>query len=135
LQEIVSENPMVDLFLLMVDRDCNRMRNVEKAAAREAEHPRRLLACLAIEEVEVWMLALHRERLGAGWSEVRAECDPKERHAEPFLRDQGWLTQVGRGRKRAMRELPTRWSSLLSLCPELAELRDRLGATLSGVAP
>lgn len=131
LADIVAQNPMVDLFLVMVDRDCNRMKNVECAAEREAEHPRRLVACLAVEEVEVWMLALHREELSGRWPEVRSDCDPKERYAEPFLREKGWLTEVGKGRKHAMRELPTRWSSLLSVCPELAELRDRLQSLLA----
>ncbi len=97
---------------------------------REAEHPGRLLACLAVEEVEVWMLALHRDALGGRWPEVRADCDPKERYADPFLREKGWLTEVGHGRKRAMRELPSRWGSLLSVCPELAELRERLRALM-----
>ncbi len=127
---IVEENPMMDLFLVLVDRDCNRMKNAERAAEREAEHPRRLLACLAVEEVEVWMLALHRDELGGRWPEVRADCDPKELYADPFLREKGWLTEVGRGRKRAMRELPSRWGSLLSVCPELAQLRERLRALM-----
>jgi hypothetical protein len=30
-----------------------------------------------------------------------------------------------------MRELRTQWSSLLTVCPELAELRDRLGEWFS----
>jgi hypothetical protein len=131
IEGIVAENPMVDLFLLMVDRDCNRMRNVERAADREAGHPGRLVACLAVEEVEVWMLALHRDALGERWSAIRSDCDPKERYADPFLREKGWLTEVGRGRKHAMRELPTKWGPLLSVCPELAELRDRLRSVLA----
>jgi hypothetical protein len=125
-KRIVEENPMVDLFFLVVDRDCNRFQNEARAASREQEHPGRLLACLAIEEVEVWMLALHREILGERWNAVRSECDPKERYAEPFLQERGWLSQVGKGRKRAMRGLATQWKSLLTVCPELAVLRERL---------
>jgi hypothetical protein len=125
-KRIVDENPMVDLFLLMVDRDCNSFQNEAKLAAREQEHPGRLLGCVAIEEAEVWMLALHRESLGERWSGVRSECHPKERYAEPFLQEQGWLSQVGKGRKRAMRGLSAQWKSLLSLCPELATLHSRL---------
>jgi hypothetical protein len=84
--------------------------------------------------VEVWMLALHREELDGRWPEVRSDCDPKERYADSFLRGKGWLTEVGRGRKRAMRELATQWASLLSVCPELAELRDRLSTLLTASA-
>lgn len=127
---IVEENPMEDLFLLMVDRDGDRLGNSRQALARELDHPQRLIACLAVEEVEVWMLALHRGALQAPWPEIRAHHDPKEHYAEPFLRQQEWLMQVGHGRKRAMRELGAQWRSLLTVCPELEELRLRLRAWL-----
>ncbi|WP_309891619.1 hypothetical protein [Archangium sp.] len=125
--QIVAENPMVDLFLLMVDRDCNRYRNEERAEAREQEHPGKLLACLAVQEVEVWMVALHREAVDApSWKEVRAECDPKERYADPLLRELSSPTAVGHGRKQAMREIATQWNALVQRCEELARLRERL---------
>jgi hypothetical protein len=38
--EIVRENPMIDLFLLIVDADCDREGNHERAAARAAESTR-----------------------------------------------------------------------------------------------
>lgn len=126
-ERIIAENPMVDLFLLMVDRDCNRYRNEERAEARELEHPGKLLACLAVQEVEVWMVALHREAVDApSWKELRADCDPKERYAEPLLRKLGSPTAVGHGRKQAMREIATQWNALLQRCEELARLRERL---------
>jgi hypothetical protein len=84
IRQIVADNPMVDLFLLVVDRDCDRQNNTLRASDREAEHAGKLLACVAIEEVEVWMLALHRKKLAVRWVDVRAECDPKETYAEPF---------------------------------------------------
>lgn len=122
---IVLDNPMIDLFLVMIDRDGNRRGNEAKAQARATEH-RNLVVCLAIEEVEVWMLALHRDKLEEPWTEVRAEHDPKERFADPLLRRLGWTGEVGRGRKRAMRELGKGWTGLLQVCPELAELRARV---------
>ena len=130
---IVDENRMVDLFLLIVDRDCNRANNVERAAERQAEHSDCLLACLAVEEVETWMLALHLPKLKATWAEVRAECDPKEEFAEPFLADQGWTLGVGRGRKAAMRAMRGGgWKSLFSLCEEIRALRDDVAAWHAG---
>jgi hypothetical protein len=128
--EIVRDNPMEDLFLLIVDRDCNRFKNVERAASREAEHTGRLIACLAVEEVEVWMLALHRERLSAGWADVRNECDPKERFADPLL-DMLGRDSPGRGRKGAMRLLGTKWKGLLDLCPEIDTLKTMIAARLA----
>jgi len=120
---IVADNPMIDLFLLVVDRDCDAKRE-PAARAREVEHPGRLLACVAIEEIEVWLLAIHKDDLGLRWPDVRADCHPKERYAEPFLAAHDG---PGRGRKAAMGPLAgRRWRSLTQLCPELGVLQHRL---------
>jgi hypothetical protein len=121
---IVRDNPMTDLFLLCVDRDCDRRGHSQQARAREGEHAD-LLACVAVEEIEVWMLALHRAELADGWTTIRSECDPKERWAEPLLRALG-TSGPGAGRKNAMRALRGQFRSLLSLCSELQELRERI---------
>lgn len=130
LAEIIEDNPMIDLFLLVVDRDCNRFRSEARVAAREREFADRLLGCVAIEEVEVWMLGLcDIKRLPAPWQEIRSHCDPKESFAEPFLTANGWTTEVGHGRKRAMDALSQGgMRRLLSRCQELRSLRDRLSA-------
>lgn len=130
LARVISLYPMFDAFLLMIDRDAVETREAE-AKAREAEHQGRLFACLAIEEVEVWMLALHRELLDAPWKEIRADRDPKEHHALPLLATLAPRVAVGGGRKRAMEPLGRRWPSLLQLCPELRVLEQRLAAWLS----
>lgn len=139
---ISDREAMFDLFLLLVDRDCNDGRkrgrnNVEMAKQREAENGGRLLACLAIEEVEVWMLALHRDELEARWSDVREDCDPKERYADVLLKEKGWLSTVGKGRKKAMEGLGSKWQGLLQVCPELADLKQRIATWLEqrGSAP
>ena len=118
---------MIDLFLLIVDADCNRERNKEKAAAREAEHQSRLLSCVAVQELEVWMLALYKDKLEVGFSEVRNECDPKERWAESLLDELG-TDSPGRGRKAAMTRLTGAYRSLRDTCPELRELETRISA-------
>lgn len=125
LSDIANTFRMIDLFLVLVDRDGDPERPAI-AAAREAEHPDRLFVCLAIEEVEVWMLALHREALGAPWTEVRAERSPKERFARPFLAERAPRLDAGGGRAWAMRELGPAWRGLLQVCPELQELRERI---------
>ena len=130
---IIQQHDMADLFLLMIDRDGNRTNNEERAKAREAEHPDKLFACLAKEEVEVWMLGLYRNELPARWSEVRLEEDPKERFALPFLATMGWDNRglVGGGRKKAMRALnSSKWRGLLEVCEELAELKQRIAEWL-----
>lgn len=132
---IIAEDPTLDLFLLVVDRDCDRMGNSTKAQARQREHAAKLLATLAWQEVEAWALAPHRNDLGAGWSAVRAECDPKERYFDPFIGAMGWLETVGKGRKRAMRNLGAAWTGVLSVCPEMAELKQAVRIWLEARNP
>jgi len=131
LRDIIADNPMEELFILLVDRDCNRFNSEQRAGERETEHAGKLVFGLAIEELEVWMLALHREELAVGFSKVREHCDPKETFAEPFLQKRGWSTELGRGRKRAMRAIGSEWKGLLAVCPELEELRGKLESVLS----
>lgn len=125
---IIDENPMEDLFLLVVDRDCNRNGTETKAAARAAAHAGKLLACVAKQEVEVWMLALHADKIVESFREVRDECDPKERFAEPLLDRLGVRGGPGAGRKAARRPLAGNMRSLLSRCDELADLRAQIDA-------
>ncbi|HLL04655.1 MAG TPA: hypothetical protein VK539_28985 [Myxococcaceae bacterium] len=128
LADIVATYPMVDLFLVMVDRDGD-LRRPERVKMLESAFPQ-LLSCLAIEEVEVWMLALHRETLAASWHDIRAEHHPKERFAQPFLVEHAPKLDPGQGRAWAMRELGGKWKGILAVCPELEEFSQRLGARL-----
>lgn len=129
LSGIAATFRMIDLFLVLVDRDGDLERPAV-AVAREAEHAGRLFVCLAIEEVEIWMLALHRDALGAQWAEVRSERDPKERFAVPFLAANAPRLDAGGGRAWAMRQLGAGWRGLLQVCPELQELKDRIQSWL-----
>jgi hypothetical protein len=129
LADIVATYPMSDLFLVLVDRDGDEAR-AALASARESEYPNRLFVCLAIEEIEVWMLAVHSETLGTGWREIRAEIHPKERFAEPFLQTRAPRLDAGQGRDWAMRDLGSQWRGVLRRCPELDELKRRLEAWL-----
>jgi hypothetical protein len=129
LADIVANYPMSDLFLVLVDRDGDEAR-AAVANAREAEHPGRLFVCLAIEEIEVWMLAIHSDILEMGWGEIRAEIHPKERLAKPFLRERAPRLDAGEGRSWAMRDLGKQWRGVLRRCPELEDLKRRIGAWL-----
>lgn len=130
-KHVVAMHPMIDLFCIMVDRDGESERRPIEARAREEEHPDRSMVCLAVEEVEVWMLAVHRERLDAPWQDIRSERDPKERFAEPFLAAHAPRASLGAGRVWAMRDLGSKWRGVLTVCPELEELKQRLGAWLA----
>ena len=124
---IVADNStMVDLFVVIVDRDCDRKGNSRRIETSIAEQAK-TVACLAIEEVETWMLCLHRADLSVDWSSLRGDCDVKEHHALPFLQRSGF-GGPGRGRKTAMSRLRQEWRSLLQFCPEVRELCDRIVA-------
>ena len=127
IRQIITRYPMVDLFLLMVDRDCNREGNEARVAELLRSHPDKLLACVAHQEIEVFLLALHRDKLDESWANIRNHCDPKEAYAEPFLETQSFAGP-GRGRKQAMQTLPGHFRSLCSLCDELQHLSDDIVA-------
>jgi hypothetical protein len=131
--EIIELYPMVDLFLLILDRDCDEGRHykVESRVIQARESGRTMVGCLAIEEVEVWALALHRRELSVPWNEVRGHCHPKEAYFEPFVRQKNWLETKGRGRSAAMRALSGNWRSLKAVCDEIGNLQDRLATWLA----
>lgn len=131
LKDVVATYPMVHLFLVLVDRDGQADRRAV-AEAREREHPDRLFVELAIEEIEIWMLALHARALGAAWKSVRSEVDVKKTFALPFLKRESPALDPGEGRSWAMRDLGTRQrKALCRQCPELASLQRRIEAWLS----
>lgn len=123
LQELpgILADAMEQIVVVVVDNDCDRERTRAKLSAAVASETR-VVMCCAIEEVETWMLALHREQLGESWAIVRSNCDVKEAYAVPFLKRTKRDGGVGRGRKDAMRSLARNWRSLLELCPELRVL-------------
>lgn len=137
LPSIVADNPMIDLFVVVIDRDGNRRNNVERLdnavlQLNKNASPGKLVGCCAIEEVEAWLLALHRDALPNPWPVVRQDCDVKERHALPFLRQRG-NGGPGQGRKEAMRELGRGWRGLQQLCDEIAVLRGQIEMSLQGL--
>jgi hypothetical protein len=117
-----------DLFLFLVDAD-GQDRREELLRLETEAHSRgvRLLCCAAVQEVEVWLLAGHRQRLGGRrWQDVRAEISLKERIFAPFLAEWGDSRRAGGGRDKLMRETLESYPALLQLCPELANLERRI---------
>lgn len=128
LPSIVADHPMVDIFVVIVDRDCDRTNNNAKIEHAATVDPR-VICCCAIEEVEVWMLALFRDQL-PDWQTVRADCDVKEHFAIPLLQQLD-LGGPGYGRKAAMRDLGQQWRSVLQLCTEIQSLRTAVRAAIT----
>ena len=130
---ILQQRRMMDLFLLIVDRDGKpeRQSRLDARIAQAEEAGKTMRGCMAIEEVEVWALALHRSEVADSWSDVRNEVHPKETYFDPFVKRKKWLEGLGRGRVRAMRELAGNWKTLKSRCPELQRLEDEIAQWLA----
>jgi len=125
---------MVDVFLLIVDRDGKPGRraaldNIERKAAAKLKPDRVFLAENAWQEIEVWALAGHRLPDDWSWKDVRSEIHPKERYFEPFAADRGLSQEPGGGRKTLAQEAAGNYRRVRSRCPEdVVALEERLGA-------
>lgn len=141
LPELETRCGMVDLFILVVDRDCRapgRPRGGDRAAAlRHLEATIResgklgschFIACEAIEELEVWLLAGFEL---PEWKQIRDHCDPKEEFFEPFARDRGLFDEPDEGRSKLMAEVLGFYRRRIRvLCPELQELEQRVATII-----
>jgi hypothetical protein len=117
----------MNLLLFLPDADGKErsaeFRSLEDEADRQGV---RLLCCAAKEEVEVWLLAGHRERLRQPWQAIRSDTSVKENVFQPFLHEHGNPKAAGGGRDVLMEQTLTGYRALLQLCPELAELERRI---------
>jgi hypothetical protein len=121
----------MNLVLFLPDADGKDRSGEFRALEAEADgRGVRLLCCAAQQEVEVWLLAGHHDRLPSSWQEVRADMSVKERFFEPFLTAYGDRKRAGGGRDLLIQQTLNNYRSLLALCPELAELERRIRETL-----
>jgi hypothetical protein len=97
-----------------------RSRLVVESVSAEREQAFEPSCCRKEQEVEVWLLAGHRQRLDLGWQEVRAEVSVKERIFAPFLAAHGDSRRAGGGRDLLMKETLGSYGAQLQLCLELA---------------
>jgi len=132
INEIIDIYPLVDLFLLIVDRDGeedrrDQLRKIERQAAAILSAGRCLLAAHAWQEVEVWALAgcddLPRTWR---WRAVRDARDPTEHYFTPYARLRGLDSEPGGGRKTLGREAAGRYTRIRQRCPEIASLERRI---------
>ncbi|HEX8438163.1 hypothetical protein [Archangium sp.] len=137
IQEVLARyRGMVDLFLLIVDRDGEphrrgRIDAIESQAAGVLVAPRRLLGENAWQEIEVWVLAGHELPKEWAWADIRAHRDPKEAYFEPFARLQGVSEQPYGGRESLARSAASRYERVRQLCPEdIGVLEQRIRAFL-----
>lgn len=131
---------MVDVFLLIVDRDGVEGRraaldNLEEKAKLALDPRRVFLAENAWQEVEVWILAGIDLPPGWEWKEIRTEVHPKERFFEPIAEQRGISNQPAGGRKLLAAEAVRRFNRIVQLCQEdVAALRSRLETSLEAIS-
>ena len=118
-----------DLWLFLPDAD--RAGNLEPLERQLAEQGVHLFCCAAQPEVEAWLLAGHKDKLPIPWGDIRQHRRLKEEVFEPFLEEYGDKRSPGGGRKRLIGETLANYRGLLTLCPELAELENRIRAYLT----
>ena len=118
-----------DLWLFLPDGD--RASNLGGLESELVRRNVRLFCCAAQPEVEVWLLAGFRDRLLLPWGDVRQHPRLKEDVFEPFLKQFGDDRSPGGGREWLGREMLRNYRRLLSVCPELADLENRLRNVLA----
>lgn len=116
---------MTNLFLLIVDRDCNSGRRdslnkiEERAAAALNGTGKIFLAENAWQEVEVWLLAgLDSLPSHWKWKAIRKECHPKEKYFDEFAKARGVSSAPYQGRDTLSREAARNYNRIRTLCPE-----------------
>lgn len=133
IERIISQyGPMIDLFLLCVDRDGEQGR---RAALDSIENrvsslspPSCLFAENAWQEIEVWVLAGLRDLPGDWrWWDVRQERNPKEAYFMPYATSRRLDREPDEGRKQLAEEAARNYTRVRQLCPEdIASLEGRI---------
>jgi hypothetical protein len=127
LPQIVERYTHYDLLLFLPDADGNDRSPAFTGLEREAAVAGvTLLCCAAVQEVEVWLLAGHPQKIGQPWHEVREDVSVKENVFEPFLEQYGDPRRPGGGRDLLMKEGLRNYDGVLQRCPELATLQARI---------
>jgi hypothetical protein len=120
------------LILFLPDADGNdRSAAFEALEARATQAGRRLMCQCAVQEVEVWLLAGHTEKLDQTWQAVRDNPHVKEAVFHPFLTLYGDARRAGGGRDLLMEQTLSAYSGLLARCPEIKALQDRICAAVA----
>ena len=123
-KEVLARYPMVDLFVLLIDRDGeaareNTIARLEESLGRELEARNgQFLGELARQETEVFVLAGHDLPSEWKWQEIRADPDVKNTFFRQLVRQKGTENLPHDGRKKLMAEAIQNWTRMKARCPE-----------------
>ncbi len=133
ISEIIDLNRgMVDLFILVVDRDGDQNRrttldNLEKLAKSVLGDDQSLFAEHAWQEIEVWALEGLKLPKQWRWQDVRSERDANEHYFVPYTVGRRLTDEPGGGRRTLGVEAAKKYKKIRKLCPEdVANLEERI---------
>jgi hypothetical protein len=132
IEEVVNMYPMVQVFVLLVDRDGLEGRrialdNLEQKANALLTVGRTFLSENAWQEIEVWAIAGQDLPSEWKWAEIRTEIHPKERYFESLAAQRKLQNEPGSGRKTLGKEAAMNYTRVRSRCPEdIQVLENRL---------
>ena len=120
LRDVVKRYPMVDMFVLCVDRDGQSGRRLRLDELESELHcaNHAFIAENAWEEIETWALAGLPLPAEWAWSVVRAEVNVKEVYFDELARRRGVAAGPGGGRKVLGEEAARRLPAIRQKCPE-----------------
>ncbi len=117
IREIVEQYPMIDVFILCVDRDGDIDRRAALDHIENTFGPR-FLAVNAWEEIETWVLAGVQLPSTWRWSDVRSEIQVKEEYFAKLVADRELTEDLGQGRQTLGEEASRRIDTIRQKCPE-----------------
>jgi len=129
--QLADRYAFYDLWLFLPDADVAA--GLPDLEAEMSQRGIRLMCCAAEPEIEAWLLAGHRDRLNLPWQELRRHARLKEGVFEPFLKQHGDPRSAGGGRDELMARTLANYRGLLSVCPELQDLEERLRDAVSAI--
>ena len=132
LKEVFDSYPMIDIFVLCVDRDgvTTRRRRLDQLE----QTWKRLIAVNAWEELETWVLAGLDLPKKWVWADIRADVSVKENYFEPLARLRKVGDGVAGGRQTLGEEAARHLTAMRQKCPEdLDHVALRLAAAAASV--
>ncbi|MCY4059531.1 MAG: hypothetical protein OXG44_16195 [Gammaproteobacteria bacterium] len=128
---LASKYGFFDLWLFFPDADRATAASMQALEDDLAQQGVSLLCCSAIPEVEIYACVADRSTVGLSWAEVRTHARMKEEVFAPLLDRHGDPRRPGGGRREMTVRSIANSSLFFALCPEVAELRNRIRTTLN----
>jgi hypothetical protein len=123
-QRLIKWYRHYDLWLFLPDGD--RATGLDRIEEELQSKDINLICCAAVPKVEIWLLAGHLNKISISWKEAREHPRLKEDVFEPFIAEFGQPQSAGQGRRELIRETLSNYRGLLSRCPELKLLQDKI---------